>query len=262
MKISIITATYNSGKTLQYTLDSVLKQNYKDIEYIIVDGCSTDNTIDILEKYLPLFDGRMRYISEKDKGLYDAMNKGVSMATGDVIGILNSDDFYTSNDILEVVAKKLQDPTIDAVYGDVHYVDDANLKRCVRYYSSKVFKRERMKMGFMPAHPSFYCRKKVYTKCGWFDTSYKVAADFEQLLRIIYINKTKIAYIPRDFVTMRTGGVSNSNLNSRVIIMKEHQLALKNNGVSFHPFLLYCRYIYKIYEVLISSYLYKKSIKR
>ena len=262
MKISIITATYNSGKTLQYTLESVLKQTYDDIEYIIVDGLSTDNTIEILKKFQPLFKGKMRYVSEKDKGLYDAMNKGITMATGDVIGILNSDDFYTSNDILSLVANKLSDPSLDAIYGDVHYVDDSDLNRCVRYYSSKVFKRERMKMGFMPAHPSFYCRKKIYLECGKFDTDYKVAADFEQLLRIIYINKARIAYVHRDFVTMRTGGVSNSDLNSRVTIMKEHQKALKNNGVSCHPFLLYCRYVYKIYEVLISSYLYKQSLKQ
>ena len=261
MKISIITATYNSAKTIAYTLDSVLGQTYKDIEYIVIDGKSSDGTVGILEQYLPRFNGKMKFVSEKDKGLYDAMNKGIGMATGDVVGMLNSDDFYTSNDVLELIAKELSDQSIDAVYGDVHYVDDANLNVCVRYYSSRIFKRERMKMGFMPAHPSFYCRREIYLKCGKFDTQYKVAADFEQLLRIIYINKTRIKYLPIDFVTMRTGGVSNSNLDSRLTIMKEHKMALKNNGVKCSSLLLYCRYFYKIYEVLISSFLYKKSLR-
>ena len=141
-------------------------------------------------------------------------------------------------------------------------VQTCALPICVRYYSSKIFKRERMKMGFMPAHPSFYCRREIYLKCGKFNTDYKVAADFEQLLRIIYINKSKLEYIPMDFVTMRTGGVSNTNLDSRLTIMKEHKLAIRNNGINSCSLLLYFRYFYKIYEVLISSYLYKRSLKR
>lgn len=262
MKISIITATYNSGGTLASTIESVLKQTYKDIEYIIVDGASTDNTMDIVRRYRPSFGDRIQVISEKDNGLYDAMNKGIAKATGDVIGILNSDDFYTSDDILELIARTLADPGIDAVYGDVHYVNDSDLGKCVRYYSSKIFKPSLMKLGFMPAHPSFYCKREIYRKCGMFDTSYKVAADFEQLLRILYLNKTRTRYLPVDFVTMRTGGVSNTNLNSRMTIMKDHRRALKEHGVSSHHALLYLRYFYKAYEMLASSLKFRNSQRR
>ena len=208
MKISIITATYNSGKTLSDTIESVLRQTYQNIEYIIVDGASTDNTQDIVCQYQQRLGNKLKFVSEKDNGLYEAMNKGISMATGDVIGILNSDDFYTSEDILEHVAETLTNKEIDAIYGDVHYVKENNLSHCVRYYSSKLFSRNMMKLGFMPAHPSFYCRQKIYKQCGMFDTKYKVAADFEQLLRIIYIHRARTKYLPIDFVTMRTGGVS------------------------------------------------------
>lgn len=150
MKITIITATYNSGQTLTDTLESVLRQSYTDIDYVIVDGGSKDNTLDIIRRYEPRFEGRMRWISEPDKGIYDAMNKGIRMATGDVVGLLNSDDFYTSNDVLEHVARALSDPNVDAVYGDIHYVNDDDLTHCVRYYSSRVFSRGLMRLGFMP----------------------------------------------------------------------------------------------------------------
>ena len=206
MKISIITATFNSGKTVRDTFVSVLNQTYNDYELIVVDGGSKDDTVDILRHYELIFNGRMKWISEPDRGIYDAMNKGIAMATGDVVGILNSDDFYTSNGILRKVAITMQDKNIDAVYGDVHYVHDNDLRKCVRYYSSKPFRRVWMRFGFMPAHPSFYCRREVYEKYGTFDLSYKVAADFECLLRLIFVNRIRTKYLPVDFVTMRTGG--------------------------------------------------------
>ncbi len=247
MTISIITATYNSGATLRDTFESVLSQTYKDIEYIVVDGKSKDNTLDIVREYEPRFGGRMRWISEPDKGLYDAMNKGIAMATGDIIGILNSDDFYTSNDVLEKVAKTVTD--VDAVYGDIHYVNHDNLNRCVRYYSSKGFRRWKMRLGFMPAHPSFYCRRRIYQLYGCFDTDFKVAADFEQLLRLIFINRISTQYIPMDFVTMRTGGASSSGWQSHKKIIRDHFLAYKKNGVYSNYFLEGLRYLYKIGEV-------------
>ncbi len=189
MKISVITATFNSGKTLRDTIESVLRQTYRDIEYIIVDGASRDDTLDIIREYEPRFGGRMRWISEPDRGIYDAMNKGIGMATGAVVGLLNSDDFYTDECVLERVAAEIMD--VDAVYGDIHYVDDGDLTKCVRYYSSKGFRRWKMRMGFMPAHPSFYCRRTVYTRFGLFDTDFRVAADFEQLLRLIYLGRIR-----------------------------------------------------------------------
>ena len=254
MKISIITATYNSGKTVGDTLKSVLAQTYHDYELLVVDGASKDNTLEVVKKMEPLFEGRMRYISEPDKGIYDAMNKGIRMATGDVIGILNSDDFYTSDDALACIAWTLENEKVDAVYGDIHYVDDEDLKKCVRYYSSKPFRRWMMRLGFMPAHPSFYCRKEVYEKFGAFDAeNYRVAADFENLLRLIFVNKIKTHYINKDFVTMRTGGASNSGLESHKRIMRDHLKALKKNGVYSNIFLLGLRYLYKIGEILKSK---------
>ena len=255
LKISIITATYNSGKTVGDTLKSVLAQTYHDYELLVVDGASKDNTLEVVKKMEPLFEGRMRYISEPDKGIYDAMNKGIRMATGDVIGILNSDDFYTSDDALACIAGTLENEKVDAVYGDIHYVDDEDLKKCVRYYSSKPFRRWMMRLGFMPAHPSFYCRKEVYEKYGAFDAeNYRVAADFENLLRLIFVNKIKTQYINKDFVTMRTGGASSSGLESHKRIMRDHLKALKKNGVYSNFFLLGLRYIYKVGEILKSRF--------
>ncbi len=252
MKISIITATYNSAETLRDTMESLLKQTYDNYEYIVVDGNSKDETMDLVREYEPRFEGRMRWISESDKGLYDAMNKGLKMAQGDVVGLLNSDDFYTSNDVLEQIVRTLSDEKADAVYGDVHYVNANNLQRCVRYYSSKDFRRSWMRLGFMPAHPSFYCRRDLYLKHGLFDTSYKVAADFEQLLRLIYVNNIRTCYLQKDFVTMRTGGVSNAGWRSHLNIMRDHRRALRTNGVrSCYP-LLALRYFYKIYEIVKS----------
>lgn len=254
LKISIITATYNSGKTVGDTLKSVLAQTYHDYELLVVDGASKDNTLEVVKKMEPLFEGRMRYISEPDKGIYDAMNKGIRMATGDVIGILNSDDFYTSDDALACIAWVLENEKVDAVYGDIHYVNDEDLKKCVRYYSSKPFRRWMMRLGFMPAHPSFYCRKEVYEKYGAFDAeNYRVAADFENLLRLIFVNKIKTHYISKDFVTMRTGGASSSGLESHKRIMRDHLKALKKNGVYSNFFLLGLRYLYKIGEILKSK---------
>lgn len=252
MKISVITATYNSGKTVRDTIESVLRQTYKDIEYIIIDGKSRDNTMEIVRSYEPQFGGRMQYISERDKGIYDAMNKGIAMATGDVVGILNSDDFYTSSDILEQVVKVMTDTEIDAVYGDVHYVDEKNLDKCVRYYSSRLFHRSWMRFGFMPAHPSFYCRRKVYEQFGAFDLSYKVAADFENLLRLIFVHRIRTRYISKDFVTMRTGGASSSGLRSHRLIMHDHLRALRKNGVYSNLLFLCIRYPYKVIEIALT----------
>ena len=250
MKISIITATYNSGKTVTDTLESVLHQSYNDFEYLIIDGASKDDTMTIVKEYEPRFEGRLRYISEPDKGLYDAMNKGLKMATGDVVGILNSDDFYTSDDALQVIADAFSSNDIDATYGDIHFVNDSDLTKMVRYYSSSVFRRSLMRYGMMPAHPSFYCKRDVYERYGSFDTSYRVAADFENLLRLIFVNRIKTQYIPKDFVTMRTGGMSTAGLGSRTQIMHDHLRAMKQNGVYSNVFLLSLRYFYKIYELL------------
>lgn len=251
MKISVITACFNSDSTLRDTIESVLRQTYHDIEYIIVDGGSKDDTMEIVRSYEPIFDGRMRWISEPDKGIYDAMNKGLAMATGDVIGILNSDDFFTSNDILDQVAKTMTNLEIEAVYGDIHFVNDDDLTKCVRYYSSKQFRRWQMRMGFMPAHPSFYCRRSVYEKYGLFDPSFRISGDFELMLRLLFIYNIKTQYLPLDFVTMRTGGASTSGLKSYRQRLKENSRIFKKNGVYSNYILESFRYLYKLGEVVL-----------
>lgn len=253
MKISIITAAFNSGKTLRDTMQSVLSQSYPDWEHIIVDGLSRDNTVDIIKEMAPLYNGRLKWISERDHGIYDAMNKGIAMATGDVIGILNSDDFYTSRNVLSKVAMTVHSENLDAVYGDIHYVNDDDLNTCVRYYSSKFFSRLTMLMGYQPAHPSFYCRKEAYDKYGDFDTGFKIAADFEHMLRLIYLHRIRIKYIPMDFVTMRTGGASTCGMTSHRRIIAEHYRAYRKHGVTTGHCLDLFRYPLKIAEIALAK---------
>lgn len=246
MKISIITATYNSGATLRDTMESVLAQDYSDFEHIIIDGASKDNTLDIVKEFEPRYEGKLRWISEPDGGIYDAMNKGVLMAAGDVVGLLNSDDFYTSNDILSTISREIKD--YDAIYGDIHYVDPSNLAKPVRYYSSASFRRWQMLMGFMPAHPSFYCQKDIYTRYGLYDTDFRVSADFEQLLRLIYVHRILTNYVDKDFVTMRTGGASTSGVSSHKRILRDHLNAYKKNGINSNILFESMRYLYRIGE--------------
>ena len=250
MKLSIITATYNSERTLRDTMESILNQTFQDLEYIIVDGASKDATLDIIREYEPRFQGKMRYLSEPDKGIYDAMNKGFAMATGDVIGILNSDDFFTSEDVLQAVVDGFAGEYVDAVYADIHFVGTDDLTKCVRYYSSSVFRPWMMRFGMIPAHPSFYCRKAVYDQYGSFDTTYRIAADFEILLRLIFIHRIRTRYVKKDFVTMRLGGASTTGYGSWSLIMKEHLQIMKRHGVVTNRFLLSLRYIYKLLEFL------------
>ncbi len=250
MKLSIITVTYNSERTLRDTMESILSQTFQDFEYIIVDGASKDATLDIIREYEPRFQGKMRYVSEPDKGIYDAMNKGFAMATGDVIGILNSDDFFTSDDVLLAVVDGFAGEYVDAVYADIHYVNTDDLTKCVRYYSSSVFRPWMMRFGMIPAHPSFYCRKAVYDQYGSFDTTYRIAADFEILLRLIFIHRIRTRYVKKDFVTMRLGGASTTGYGSWSLIMKEHLQIMKRHGVVTNRFLLSLRYIYKLFEFL------------
>jgi len=248
VNISIITATFNSEKTIRHTIESIIQQSYTDFECIIKDGGSKDNTLAIVQEYAQRLGERLKVISAPDNGIYDAMNAGIQLATGEIIGMLNSNDFYTSNDILQTVADAFRDHDIDAIYGDIHYVYDKDLTKCVRYYSSAGFHRERMMKGWMPAQPSFYCRRELYQKYGMFDTSFRVAGDFEHLLRLIYIHKIKLLYVEKDFVTMRMGGASTSGLKSHVTIMKEHLKAFRKNGINNNVFRLIPRYFVKLLE--------------
>lgn len=249
MKISIITATFNSGKTIVETMESVLRQNYTDFEYLVIDGGSTDDTMEKVKTYQPRFGARLKWISEKDRGIYDAMNKGVKMATGDVVGILNSDDYYTDIDILEtVVASFESNKRLDAIYGDIHFVKDGVPDKCVRYYSSRLFSPFGLRFGFMPAHPSFYCKREVFEKAGLYCLDYKIGADYEMMVRLFKKYKIKSKYINKDFVTMRTGGASNNNVRSRLTLIKEDVKACRENGIYTNSLFIMLKFLYKIFE--------------
>ena len=246
--ISIITATYNSAETINDTIKSVLCQTNKDFEYIIVDGGSTDETIDIVKSYESEFFGRLKWVSEKDKGIYDAMNKGIKMASGDIIGILNSDDYYTSDDILQTIADAFKCQNVDAIYGDIHFIKDGVPDKCVRYYSSRLFSPFWLRFGFMPAHPSFYCKREVFDKSGLYRLDYKIGSDYEMMVRLFRKHKISSRYVPKDFVTMRTGGASNSNLNSRLTLIKEDVRACRDNGIYTNELFICLKFLYKIFE--------------
>lgn len=246
--ISIITATYNSAKTINDTIKSVLCQTNKDFEYIIIDGGSTDETIDIVKSYESEFSGRLKWVSEKDKGIYDAMNKGIKMASGDIIGILNSDDYYTSEDILQTIVDTFKSQNVDAIYGDIHFVKDGNPHKCVRYYSSKRFSPFWLRFGFMPAHPSFYCRREIFEKAGGYRLDYKIGSDYEMMVRLFRKYKISSQYVPKDFVTMRTGGASNSNFYSRLTLIKEDVKACRDNGIYTNELFICLKFLYKIFE--------------
>ena len=250
MKISLITVAYNSAATIRNTVESVLSQTFPDIEYIVVDGVSKDDTIKIVREYEPLSNGRLRWISEKDEGLYDAMNKGIRIATGDVVGIINSDDFYHRNDVIETIAKAFEDDTVQATFADVRYVNSDNLNKTVRYYSSKNFAPWRFRFGFMPAHPSFFTYKKYFDEFGFYRLDYKIAADYELLLRFLYTHKLKYKYLPIDVMKMRTGGVSTVSLRN-YLHNEENARACKENGIKTSLLLLSFRYVLKVFEFVI-----------
>jgi glycosyltransferase involved in cell wall biosynthesis len=252
MKVSIITVTYNSANTLTDTIQSVLAQTYRDIEYIIIDGGSKDSTLDIVRQYESDFEGRLKWISESDKGIYDAMNKGIRLATGEVVGILNSDDFYTSPNVVNQLVRYFDNSDIDAVYGDIHFVNSNCLEKCVRYYSSRRFHPRWLRFGFMPAHPSFYCRRGVYERAGYYKTDYAIGSDYEMMVRLFKVHHINARYIPMDFVTMRTGGASTRNVHSRLALIKDDVRGCRENGVYTNIPMICMKFLYKIFEFRFS----------
>ena len=262
MKVSIITVTYNSVQTLKRTIESVFAQKNVDWEHIIVDGASTDGTVNLIQSYEKEYKGRLKWVSAQDRGIYDAINKGLSMAEGDVVGILNSDDFYKYDWSLSRLVAPFQDETIDAVYADVEYVRASDIDTCIRYYSSAIFSPALMRLGFIPAHPTFYMRRKLIQKIGPYNIEYRIAADFEFLLKALYIHRIKTCYIPESLIVMRVGGVSTSGIKSHKIIMKEHLKACKAHGIYTNMVILSLRYVYKIIEVLYTQLRLKNKRKR
>jgi glycosyltransferase involved in cell wall biosynthesis len=247
--VSIITVACNSATTIHTAIQSVLSQTYERIEYIIVDGLSKDATVDVIRSYEPQFQGRIKWISEKDTGIYDAMNKGISMATGDIVGILNSDDYFTSDNVIERMVASFQDANIDAVYGDIHFIRDGIPDKCVRYYSSRRFSPGWLRFGFMPAHPSFYVRREVFERAGLYKTDYKIGSDYEMMVRLFLTHKIKAQYLPMDFVTMRLGGLSNRNYHSRLQLIKDDVRACRENGIYTNALMISIKFLFKIFEL-------------
>lgn len=249
MKISVITVSFNSEKTIKDTILSVASQNYNDIEYIIIDGGSTDNTLDIINKFGNNIVDKL--ISEPDNGIYYAMNKGLSIATGDVVGFLNSDDFYFNNNIITNVANEMSIPSVDACYGDLIYVDKENCNRIIRFWKSQNYSTGLCMKGWMPAHPTFYVKKLIYDKYGNFDTSFRLQSDFEMAFRLFEINKIKSVYLPILMVTMRVGGASNSSFKNIISGNIEAINACKKNGFNAGFIFLLRKFLYRIPQFFI-----------
>lgn len=247
MKISIVTVTYNSEAFLQTCIDSVVNQKHVDIQHIIIDGCSQDRTLDIIEKNLSNIS---TYISEPDRGIYDAMNKGLRLATGDIVGILNSDDFYPQQDILADVERAFQDESVQCVYGNLQYVDRFNTNKVKRNWTAGAYFRKSFLNGWMPPHPSFFVRREIYEQYGNFDLSFKTSADYELMLRFLYRHSLNAVYLPRILVKMRSGGLSNSSFNHRLIANKEDLRAWKKNHLKPKVYTMLLKPLRKIPQYL------------
>ncbi|TDB64498.1 glycosyltransferase family 2 protein [Arundinibacter roseus] len=248
MKISIITVVYNGEKTIRDTINSVLSQDYSDLEYIVVDGKSDDSTVAIIQSF-----GNQitKFISEKDQGIYDAMNKGISLATGDVIGLLNADDFYASNSILSEVAQKFRESDADAVYGDLDYINVENPMQITRSWKAGPYKHNYFMWGWMPPHPTFFIKKEWYTRFGGFRLDLNTAADYELMLRMIHKLHAKPVYIQKVLVKMRAGGASNNSLHNRLLANQSDAMAWKVNDIKPYFFTIWLKPIRKILQFFV-----------
>jgi glycosyltransferase len=234
MKISIITVTFNSEKYLADCIDSVQRQSYKNIEHIIVDGNSKDGTVAIIKAYENKI---AKWISESDRGMYDAINKGMAMATGDVIGVLNSDDMLFSHDVIGEIVNTFETEKVDSIYGDLHYVDREVTSRVFRTWKGKKYDRNLFKMGWMPGHPTFYIKKSAIDLHGGYENHYFTAADYEFMARYLFKHEISSFYLPKLIVKMRRGGASNKNINGRFRANRRDYLAMKRNAIPM-PFLV------------------------
>jgi glycosyltransferase involved in cell wall biosynthesis len=246
-KISIITVCYNSEKTIRDTIESVLSQDHPDIEYIVIDGLSDDNTINIVNEYSEKI---TKIISELDEGIYDAMNKGVKCSTGDIVGILNSDDFFENSFVIsDVVNHFNSNPTASLVIGDVVFVEPSNTEKITRFYSSAKFKRWKLRFGWMPPHAATFIKKAVYEKVGIYNVNYKISADYELFVRMLMVHKLDYSRINKVLVRMRSGGISTSGIKSSFLLNTEIVKACKSNGIFTNLFLVLLKIPFKILEI-------------
>ena len=248
MKISIITVTFNSFSVINDCLESVKSQKYNNIDHIVIDGASTDGTLTLLENKREQFKD---LISEPDKGIYDAMNKGIIAASGDIIGILNSDDFYTDETILKKVADKFHETTCDAAYGDLLYVKSMDVSKIFRYWKSGSFSVKKLRKGWMLPHPTFFVKKSVYEKYGLYNTQLNSASDYEMILRLLYNCNIKVNYMPLVMVKMRVGGTSNANLINRFRANKEDAKAWELNNLDRPMFIRFLKPMQKIKQFFL-----------
>ena len=244
--ISIITATFNAEKTLSQCIECVASQS-QPVEHIVVDGASSDGTMDIVSANRDLI---ARCVSEPDAGLYDAMNKGIGMATGDIVGILNADDFYPDDDVLEAVHARFDDSAVDACYGDLLYVDGQDESRVVRTWNAGEFAPQKFYWGWMPPHPTFFVRRRLYERYGGFNLSLGSAADYELMLRFLLKNRATARYVPKVLVHMRTGGVSNASLANRIAANRMDRAAWRVNEIRPYPWTLIAKPARKILQWL------------
>ena len=258
MKVTLITACYNSVATLPTAIESVLSQRGVELEYIVVDGGSKDGTVELLKDYEQRFEGRLRWISEPDQGMYDAINKGIAMATGDIVGILNADDVLASNDTLAHIAAAFT-PGIDALYADIRFVKEGETVEAlrnaptVRYCSAAKWKPWMFRFAAMVPHPSFYVRRECFDRLGGYSLDYRICADFELELRYLYLAKLKAAYLPECVVVMRLGGASTAGWRSNVEINREDLRALRSHGIWSCLPLIYLKYIFKIWGFVLKK---------
>lgn len=250
MKVSIITVAYNSAETIEDTMISVLNQTHSDVEYVLVDGGSSDGTQDAIRKY----ELRLgRWVSEKDGGIYFAMNKGIDMASGEIVGILNSDDVYADSKVLEDVVAVFQSTNADIVYANLDYVERDNINSVVRRWKAGKYRDGMFLMGWMPPHPTFFIRLEHYKNWGGYRTELRSSADYELMLRMIHKHQLKVAYLNRCIIKMRQGGQSNLSLQNRMKANKEDRLAWKLNGVQPYVFTTWLKPLRKIFQFLIRS---------
>ena len=228
MKVSIITACYNSTSTIEKTIESLAAQTYINIEYIVIDGKSKDDTIALIEKHEDVIS---HWISEKDKGIYDALNKGIKLSNGDVLGFVHSDDLLASPLIVSEIVEKISKENLDGVYGNLNYVQKSNVNKIVRKWKSNDFDYELLKKGWMPAHPTFFLKKSVYEKHGLFNLNYSISADYDFMIRVLSDKSLKFGYLPKVITKMRVGGESNRSLKNIILKTKEDYLIIKRNNI-------------------------------
>lgn len=250
VKVSIITVVFNNKDFIEAAIKSVLAQTYKDIEYIVIDGGSTDGTKEIIEKYR---DKISKFISEPDKGIYDAMNKGIEMATGDIVGLMNSDDFYANEFVVEKIVKKFAETNAECLWSDLTYVDRKNINKNVRFWKSSEYEEGKFKMGWYPPHSTFFVKKEIYKKYGLFNLDFKIAADIEIMLRFLEKFKISSTYIPEVLIKMRTGGASAKNIRNIIRANIEVYRAWKINGLNVSFLTIILKPMLKIFQFIAKN---------